>query len=159
MEPQFVGILGVVVLLVLLAAGVHVAISLGAVALFGLIAITNLNAALSLVSQTFYTTTSNYSFTVLPLFIIMGNFAAASGITEKAYDFATKWLSQLHGGLYKVFRLSQPAFLSRIPPLNTGLTPLHPIPFGPIIGHHCAIVPNFGQNALAVNSMERLVRR
>lgn len=102
MEPQFIGILGVVGLLFLLAVGVDVAVALGAVSLVGLVILANLDAALSLISHSFYVVTSKYSFTVLPLFILMGNFASASGVTEKAYDFATKWLSQLRGGLYLV---------------------------------------------------------
>ena len=102
MDPIFIGILGIVVMILLLAIGVHVAISLAAVSLIGLVMITNLESTLSLITHSFYASTSNYSFVVLPLFIVMGNFAAASGVTEKAYEFANKWLAQLRGGLYLV---------------------------------------------------------
>lgn len=102
MDPIIVGILGVVVLLILLAIGVDVAVALAAVSLVGLAVITNLEATLSLITRSFYASTSNYSFVVLPLFIAMGNFASASGVTESAYDFANKWLAGFRGGLYLV---------------------------------------------------------
>jgi len=102
MDPLLIGILGIIVMLLLLAIGVHVAISLASVSLIGLMVITNLDSTLSLITHSFYASTSNYSFVVLPLFIVMGNFAAASGVTENAYEFANKWLAQLRGGLYLV---------------------------------------------------------
>lgn len=102
MEPILIGIIAIVALLALIFLGVHIAIALGVVAFVGLMLITNLNSALSLTARSFYTTTSTYAFTVLPLFIIMGHFAAISGITEKAYAFASKWLSNLPAGLYLV---------------------------------------------------------
>ena len=102
MQGELIGIFGIVAFLILLAFGVHVAIALAAVSLVGLTLLTSLHGALSLMVHSFYSSTSNYSFVVLPLFIIMGDFAASSGVTEKAYDFASKWLSQLRGGLYLV---------------------------------------------------------
>jgi C4-dicarboxylate transporter DctM subunit len=102
MEPLLVGVVATVVMTLLLAVGVHVAIALAAVTLVGLSLITSVHATLSMIVNSFYTSTSDYSFVVLPLFIIMGNFAASSGVTEKAYNFASKWLSQFRGGLYLV---------------------------------------------------------
>lgn len=102
MDPIFIGIIAVVVLLALIFLGAHIAIALGVVGFVGLILIGNLNQALSLTAHSFFATVSHYTFTVLPLFIIMGHFAAASGVSERAYNFAAKWLSNLPAGLYLV---------------------------------------------------------
>ncbi|MCY4462699.1 MAG: TRAP transporter large permease [Albidovulum sp.] len=42
---------------------------------------------------------SNYSLTILPLFILMGNLAGASGMSRDLYDAAHSWLGHLKGGL------------------------------------------------------------
>jgi tripartite ATP-independent transporter DctM subunit len=102
MDPLAMGIIAIIILLALLAVGVHVAIAIGIVAFVGLISIGDLERALSLTGHSFYTTTSNYAFTVLPLFILMGHFAASSGVVEKAYNFVSRWLSHLPAGLYLV---------------------------------------------------------
>lgn len=102
MEPIFIGIIAIAVLLVLIFSGVHIAIAMGVIGFVGVALITNLNSALSLTTRSFYATASTYAFTVLPLFIIMGYFANASGITEKAYTFASRWLSNLPGGMYLI---------------------------------------------------------
>jgi len=102
MDPLVIGIIAIIVLLVLLAVGVHVAVAIGVVAFVGLILIGDLSRALSLTGHSFYTTISNYAFTVIPLFIVMGHFAASSGVVEKAYSFVSRWLSNLPAGLYLV---------------------------------------------------------
>ncbi len=102
MEPQIIGIIGIIVALVLILLGVHIAIALGVAGFAGLVILSNVNSALLITVHTFYTSASTYSFTVLPLFIIMGHFAASAGITEKAFVFASRWLSNLRAGLYLV---------------------------------------------------------
>ena len=99
MEPAVIGFIGIGVALVLIFLGVHIAIALGVVGFAGLVVLTNLDAALSINLHTFYISASTYSFVVLPLFIIMGHFAASAGITEKAFIFTTRWLSNLRAGL------------------------------------------------------------
>lgn len=102
MDPIAIAIVGIIVLLALLFAGVHVSIAMGVVGFFGLLLVIDLGAALSITARSFFTTISSYMWTVLPLFIIMGHFAAGSGVVEKAYNFAHKWLSNLPAGLYLV---------------------------------------------------------
>jgi tripartite ATP-independent transporter DctM subunit len=47
----------------------------------------------------FYSTFTNYNFTVIPLFIFMGQVLFNAGIGRKLYDLAYKWLGHLPGGL------------------------------------------------------------
>jgi tripartite ATP-independent transporter DctM subunit len=46
-----------------------------------------------------FDTASNYMLTVVPLFILMGEFAYHSGISEDLFETANKWLGRLPGGL------------------------------------------------------------
>lgn len=43
-----------------------------------------------------------FAWTVIPLFVLMGNLAQVSGLAEDAYDLAYKWLGKLRGGLVLV---------------------------------------------------------
>jgi tripartite ATP-independent transporter DctM subunit len=102
MEPEVLGIIGTLILLVLIFVGVHIAIALGVVGLAGLVILTNLDAALSQTAHVMHLTASSYALSVVPLFILMGYFAGASGVVIKAYGLAEKWLSNLRGGMYLV---------------------------------------------------------
>jgi tripartite ATP-independent transporter DctM subunit len=46
-----------------------------------------------------YNTSFNWAFVVLPLFILTGELAFASGIGKNAFDLADKWFGRLKGGL------------------------------------------------------------
>jgi TRAP-type C4-dicarboxylate transport system permease large subunit len=46
-----------------------------------------------------FDTASSYMLTVVPLFILMGEFAYHSGISEDLFETANKWLGRLPGGL------------------------------------------------------------
>ncbi|MBI4286741.1 MAG: TRAP transporter large permease [Chloroflexi bacterium] len=102
MSTELLGVIGVIVMLVLIFAGVHVAIANGAVGFIGLVLTTNMQAAVLQAANIFFHTSSDYSLTVLPLFIIMGFFAGASAVSRGAFDFAFKWLGNFPAGLYLV---------------------------------------------------------
>jgi len=59
----------------------------------------NFTAALGVLQNVPATQASTYSLTVIPLFILMGNFAFASGMSEGLYSVGNKWLNRLPGGL------------------------------------------------------------
>ena len=44
---------------------------------------------------------SNYGFAVLPLFVLMGVFAEAAGLTQQVFYAADLWLRRFRGGLYQ----------------------------------------------------------
>lgn len=94
------GIVGFVAVLVLLALGIHVGLSLAVVGFVGMIGMTgSLKFGLGLLTTTPYATTASFAFTVLPLFIIMGLFATHAGMSSRAFDTAYKWVGRLPGGL------------------------------------------------------------
>ncbi len=61
--------------------------------------LTSLGAALPVASRTIYDVASNYSYMVIPLFLLMGAFATSSGLIENLYNSFDKWLRRFPGGL------------------------------------------------------------
>lgn len=99
MNESTVGIIGIVVLLVILFMGAPIAFSLMLIGFIGISYLTSIEAALPLLSNTLFETTSYYPYTVIPLFVIMGGFAKSSGLTSEMYSTCKKWLTRLPGNL------------------------------------------------------------
>jgi C4-dicarboxylate transporter DctM subunit len=55
--------------------------------------------ALKSIGNTGVDTVMVYDFSVLPLFILMGNFVARSGISHDLYEASNAWLGHFRGGL------------------------------------------------------------
>jgi len=99
MDPITVGLLGGTLLLVLLLMGMPIAFMMMFVGFLGIWYLTSMSAALPIVAQTLYGVTSHYPYTIIPLFIVMGSFAGAAGITRELYVTFDKWFRRLPGGL------------------------------------------------------------
>ncbi len=99
MEPITIAVLGIVVLVVLLAMGMNIGIAMFAVGFFGCMFIRDWNAAIGVLKTVPFTQSMTYSFTVIPLFVLMGQFAFHSGMSADLFDFANKWLGGFKGGL------------------------------------------------------------
>ena len=56
-------------------------------------------AATQLLATNVWDQFSSYGLSVVPLFVLMGQFAYRAGITERLYDAAYKWVGRLPGGL------------------------------------------------------------
>lgn len=99
MSGIFIATASIFALLLLLALGLPIGFSLIAVGFLGLAYLTSVPVALSSIAITFYRVVSEYLYTVLPLFILMGEFANVSGMSSDLYDAAGKWFRKLPGGL------------------------------------------------------------
>lgn len=99
MDPVIVGIFGVCLLFLFLLMGIPIAFSLMLVGFLGAAYLASVNAALPMVARTVYESASQYSYTIIPLFIVMGSYAEISGISSDLYDTFDKWLRRLPGGL------------------------------------------------------------
>lgn len=99
MSPIESGILGILALGILIAAGVHIGIALGIVGVFGCIAIVGFNAAVSMATTTIYYSATLWTLLAVPLFILMGFLAAGGGISGKLYDTIRLWVGNFTGGL------------------------------------------------------------
>jgi C4-dicarboxylate transporter DctM subunit len=96
----FVGIAGIVaLLLILFFLGIPVGFAMGIVGFLGFCYLVSFKAGLNMVSSVLWETFSKYGLTVIPLFIFMGQIAFHSGVNEKLYNAAYKWVGQIRGGI------------------------------------------------------------
>jgi len=61
--------------------------------------VVSFKAGLNMISSVLWDTFSKYGLTVIPLFIFMGQVAFYSGVNEKLYNAAYKWVGQIRGGI------------------------------------------------------------
>jgi tripartite ATP-independent transporter DctM subunit len=99
LSPVLLGVLGCILLMVLLFLGMPITFVMMFVGFLGIWCLSGLDAALPVVASTLYETASHYPFTIIPLFVLMGGFADASGITTRLYDCFDKWFRRMPGGL------------------------------------------------------------
>ncbi|MCG8641135.1 MAG: TRAP transporter large permease [Desulfobacterales bacterium] len=99
MSPTLVGFLGIVILIFLIFARMHIGISMGLVGFLGFAYIVGIDPALGLLRTVPYTTFASQGMSVIPLFILMGSFAFAAGMSEDLYRTVHKWLGHFKGGL------------------------------------------------------------
>ena len=89
-------ILGLLLLLVF--ANIEVAVALGIVSFLAIYLSTNdLSISVSFLSNTAYEALRDYVFAVVPLFLLMGEFIAKSGIAYDLYWAIDKWLKRIRG--------------------------------------------------------------
>ncbi len=90
---------GMALLAALLFTGVPIAFALTGVGLIGVVSIIGWSPSLALLGSVFFDNGRDYSLSVLPLFLMMGNFVVQSGIAAELYDSAYAWLRHRKGGL------------------------------------------------------------
>ncbi len=86
-------------MLLLLALGVPVAVCLGLPGFIGLIVISGWGSALVQLESLPFQLTSSYSFSVLPMFLFMGNLAMNGGMARELYAAADRMIGHFRGGL------------------------------------------------------------
>lgn len=90
----------VVVLLALVALGVHIAIALGVASAIGIFLVTgDFNTVTSMLGSTAYEALRDYVFAVIPLFMLMGEFVGRSGAVTDIYKGINRGLRRLPGRL------------------------------------------------------------
>jgi C4-dicarboxylate transporter DctM subunit len=99
MSPVTIGIIGIAVLLLFFLLGMPVAFSMAFVGFVGFAYLAGLFPALSLIAQDIFGEFSSYPLSVIPMFILMGTFAFASGISKRLYETTYAWLGHRRGGL------------------------------------------------------------
>ncbi len=99
MSPVLFGILGIVALIVVLFSGMNIGFAMLVVGFVGMIIARNFNGAIGLLMTTPYASVAKYSLSVIPLFVLMGQFAFYGGLSQDLFRFCYKWLGRLPGGL------------------------------------------------------------
>ncbi|MGN1001701.1 MAG: TRAP transporter large permease [Oscillospiraceae bacterium] len=92
-------LVGLVILLLLLVMGMNIGICMMFVGFFGYAYVRGFGPALTLFKKIPFTQATTYSFTVIPLFVLMGNLCYYSGMSSGLYDCMHKLLGGLRGGL------------------------------------------------------------
>ncbi|HSW56869.1 MAG TPA: TRAP transporter large permease [Dehalococcoidales bacterium] len=99
MEPIVVGYLGIGVLILLLFTGMHIGAVMGIIGFAGIVYLLGWGPGLGILQTVPYNTWANYNFSVIPLFVLMGEFCFRSKISTDLYTAAYKFLGGLRGGL------------------------------------------------------------
>jgi len=99
LSPLLIGIIGLAILLIFICSGIPIAYVFGLIGFVGLAILVGTKPAISLMGTVTYSQVANYTWTMLPLFILMGGFAADSGMTADAFAAARMWLGRFPGGL------------------------------------------------------------
>ncbi len=110
MTPLEIGMMSVAALLMLLATGVPVAAALGVVGLAGMLLGAGPALTIPQLKSLPFAVVNNYELAVLPMFVLMGTFAEASGITTQLFQALQNWLGRLRGGLYQATVLGSAVF-------------------------------------------------
>jgi len=99
MEPITVGYIGIAVLIILLFSGLHIGVVMGLLGFAGMVYLMGWSGALGQIKITTYTSFANYDLSVIPLFVLMGEFCFHGNISGDLYDTAHKFFGSLRGGL------------------------------------------------------------
>jgi len=98
-DPLIIGYLGVAVLILLLALGLHIGVALGVVGILGTGLIVGFEAAFYCATSAIYHKIASFSLVTIPLFILMGYLASGGGMSENIFDVLNTWVGRFRGGL------------------------------------------------------------
>src|SRR5260221_1693255 len=99
MSTDAVAVIGFVVLFVLMMLRVPVGMAMGLVGVTGYSYLVGGAPALKLVGQTSMRTVTDYTFGVIPMFLLMGAFVSASGVSRELFRAANSFVGHRRGGL------------------------------------------------------------
>ena len=95
------GILGLTLMMALAFFRVPIALSMGVVGIVGYAYMRDWNwtVAFAIAQTKVYETGRNYTLSVVPLFILMGNFVTRAGMSQELFRAAYAFIGHLRGGL------------------------------------------------------------
>jgi len=99
MDLVTITILITVLLFVFFTMGIGIGISMMLAGFIGFAVVVSPAAALKLVANETYAMFSSYAFTVIPLFVLMGQIGVSAGMAKGLYDMGYKLIGHFPGGL------------------------------------------------------------
>jgi tripartite ATP-independent transporter DctM subunit len=99
MSADAVAITGFIVLFALMLLRVPVGMAMGLVGVTGFGYLVGSGPALKLIGQTSMRTVTDYTFGVIPMFLLMGAFVSASGVSRELFRAANTFVGHRKGGL------------------------------------------------------------
>jgi C4-dicarboxylate transporter DctM subunit len=94
-----VAVIGFVALFVLMLLRVPVGMAMGLVGVTGFAYLVNGDAALKIIGHTSMRTATDYTFGVIPMFLLMGAFVSNSGMSRELFRAANAFVGHFRGGL------------------------------------------------------------
>lgn len=110
MTPTAIGILVFLAMIILIIMGVPIFLSMMVTCFVGFCLIGGLPMAISQFTTAPLAVGADYSYAVLPLFMLIGTLAGVTGIAEGAFSSLQKWLGRVRGGLLYTLVLANAAF-------------------------------------------------
>jgi C4-dicarboxylate transporter DctM subunit len=99
MNEVAVGIIGLALLMVLFLTGIELGFSMALVGFLGFSLLVSFKAGVNMLAKDVFDVFSSYGFTVIPLFVLMGQIAFNAGIAKRLYRSAYKFIGHIPGGL------------------------------------------------------------
>ena len=99
LSTDAIAILGFASLFILMLLRVPVGMAMGLVGVTGYSYIVGVGPALKLVGQTSMRTVTDYTFGVIPMFMLMGALVSVSGVSRELFRAANSMIGHLRGGL------------------------------------------------------------
>ncbi len=93
------GLWCVAMMVTLIFLSVPVAVALAVPSLIGVYALSGIPATVNVLATAPFTAVSNWTYSVLPMFIFMGMLLVHSGMTSRIYTATDRWFSWLPGGI------------------------------------------------------------
>src|SRR5690606_5297890 len=83
----------------LMALRVPIGVAMGIVGVGGFAAVNGLGPGLSLLMSSPLSTATDYTLSVIPMFILMGVFASAGGMSRELFEACQAWVGHHRGGI------------------------------------------------------------
>ena len=99
MDASLVGLIALIALLAFLASGIGIAYAMGIIGVGGFWILYGPDAAFGVLYTMPFDEFYSWMLCVIPLFVVMGNFAFHSGLTSTLFETARKWMGRTPGGL------------------------------------------------------------
>jgi tripartite ATP-independent transporter DctM subunit len=99
LSNEAIAVIGFVTLFVLMLLRVPVGMAMGLVGVTGFGYLVGFTPAMKLVGQTTMRTVTDYTFGVIPMFLLMGAFVSVSGISRELFRAANTFVGHWRGGL------------------------------------------------------------
>ncbi len=98
-SANWIGIIGIVVLLLLMVLRMPIGVAMLLVGIVGFGVLNGFAAAFAALGTYPYQYAAVYDFAVIPLFVLMGNLGSVSGMARDLYSAAYSWIGHVRGGL------------------------------------------------------------
>jgi C4-dicarboxylate transporter, DctM subunit len=98
-DPSVIAILGFVALFTLMLLRMPIGLAMGAVGVIGFGVLSGFGPALKLLAESPIRTATDAGFAVIPMFLLMGTIASASGMSGELFQAANSFLGHRKGGL------------------------------------------------------------